>query len=207
VSLHVVNGNYRFRLYLNRGGTNSIPVNFDPIHFHSFLEALKDIVNNDTSDKFSIAHKTNFVNGQRVDTPVTDVVISGGRGTDGVVYISFEVKRSPIAVFPFLPSFYYQYTGSDGQPLIKEKASTYAARGWINLIEKLSDTYLAVKTTEPQPFNSNAGAGNQNAPKPTYAPRPDYTPVPNNQPVDSNSDWEIVPTGTATPNFDDDIPF
>lgn len=150
ISLHVVNGNPRFRLYMNNGGnSNSHPIAFDPYIFSSLLEALREITNSVSADKLTMRIRVSFDKGQRLEKPIVSSTVTVGRDTDGIVYLAVQIKGEPLAIFQFLPSYFAELVGADGEVLPTAKASTIAARGWANLVEKMVPNYLVMHTTDP----------------------------------------------------------
>jgi len=179
LSLHVVNGNPRFRLYYNNGKTNNaFPIAFDPHIFFQLLEALKYIASKPSADKITMEIKATYDKGMKLDKPMVVSKVIVGRDTDGTVYIAIAIKGEQQAIFPFQPSFYASLVGADGEILSPALASTFAAQGYAELMSKMVASHLVVHTTDP-----DAGK----------APREDKP----------SSSWK----GASEASFDDDIAF
>lgn len=147
----VVNGNPRFLLYLNHPGSkpNGLPVAFDPAIFGMLTEALLLITEKAEADKITMAVKATYENGIKLDKPKVVSTVTVGRNTDGIIYLAIHIKGEPQAEFHFLPSFFAELLGADGEKLNRATASTLAAKGWVNMITKMVYTYITLCTKEP----------------------------------------------------------
>jgi hypothetical protein len=149
--VYVLNGNPRFRLYMNDGGKKAaIPIAFDPIKFDMILESIMSIANNSTADKIIVSVRASFYEGKKLEKPIVTSRVTIGRDNEGVVYISLHPKDKQPAIFNFLPSFWAELLGSDGEKLSLDKASSICARSWATLIRGMMSSYLVANASNPK---------------------------------------------------------
>ena len=171
IKLYVVNGNPRFQVYMNKGGTApAIPIAMDPIIFSYLMESLLAIADNPEADKISLQIKASYLNGQKLDKPTVVAAVTVGRDANKVVYLSIQVKGEQPAVFEFMPSYFAELIGADGENLTPARASNICAKGWAKLMFNLVGHYLVTHVTDPEagkekkPYNpqGNGGGGYNN---------------------------------------------
>lgn len=163
VALHIVNGNPRFRVYMNDGGNNkAISFALDPAKAYSILEAVNHFSRNKDSSRISLELKSSYDHkGGRTDKPSVVSEIFVGRNSDGIVYIAFRAKGEKTAVFNFKSDYFAVLKGADGEALDPVLESELTSRGWAKLLESMIGSYLTARTTEPPKRTPpNGGGGN-----------------------------------------------
>lgn len=195
VSLHVVNNNPRFRLYMNNGKVQK-PIAFalDPFILEGLFSALVSICDDNNPNRYTLELKAYYDHhGNHSDKPTSVSKIMVGRDSNGIVYIAFQAKGEDIAKFSFISSYYAVLLGSNGESLDVVKASEFMAKGWIRLLSNMVSSYLVVEGKEPPPKKDNNNYNNNNNQNNNQSNQQ------SNQQNNSNSGGSWKP--------DDDIPF
>jgi len=154
---YIVNGNPRFKLYMNDGSENkAYSFALSPGIAATIFIAVIEIANR-TAEKsrYSWKLRSMFPHiGPRTEKPQIISTITVGRDSDDVVYMALHVKGLNVAKFPFIADFYAEMTGEDGESLGNSFASTLVSKGWATQFMEIMNTYLVTRTKEPPPSQS-----------------------------------------------------
>lgn len=204
LSVHVINGNPRFRCYFNNGSNNSaIPVAFEPDGFFALLEEIKRIADNPEPDKTTIKIRAQFERGVRLEKPIVTVLLTVGRDNDGYVYIAIQPKGMEMAIFPFKSSYFAEFHGSNGEVLDPKICSSSFAKGWATRLQGMITSWWSNR------FNEDPNAKKDRGPNSEYAKQYPAQKVTNDdfgndinaggKSTQSKGDWDN--------GFDDDVSF
>ena len=165
VSLHIVNNNPRFRVYMN-DGVNKGPISYtlDPIKVYTFFEAILHAGKNKEPSRVGFELKSTFDHkGRQTDKPAPVSKIFVGRNSDGIIFMAFQAKGEKAAVFNFKSDYYAVLLGSDGEALDPKLASELTARGWVELLKQMVGPFLVVHGKEPPKRENNNGNSNNDS--------------------------------------------
>ena len=153
VQFYLVNGNPRFKLYMNDGGENkSYTFALNPLIASTFFIALMDVAANPEESRIGWRIKSMFPHiGQRTEKVQVISTITIGRDIEKVVYMAFQVKGLNVARFPFTADYYADMVGEDGEALGNSRASSLVARGWATEFLDMMHIYLVTRCKEPPP--------------------------------------------------------
>jgi hypothetical protein len=180
-------------------GYGRITAALDTPAFFSFIELLKEAINNKEPSKFKIENFGMQKGGDpKVPAHLTDLWV--GRGEDGAVFVSVISKADgyPVIKFVFAPSDsrYHKYYHGNGSEFSKAELSNLHAKAYVTILEEIMSNLLVSNYVEPAPYQGNKGGYNNNRGGQGGYQKPAYN---NQQPQSYPGDGAADTDGDAIP--------
>jgi hypothetical protein len=156
--------NARFRLYMRDGKVkDAIPFKLDPHIFGQLCEALLMIAADKNPNRIMMDIKSGYDHkNNKTEKPGTVAKLWAGRDSDGVIYLALQAKGEQMVKFPFLPSWFADLHGADGEKLDKGIASELCTRSYVNNMRTMMINYMVAfgKAPKEKPGSGKGYSGN-----------------------------------------------
>lgn len=178
VAMFIVNGNPRFRLYLNNGGKNTaLSFKINPYVAATIFEMVEEISKDPAVAYATVQVKGNYHNSpQRLEKPIVTGTVTVGRNSEGLMYVAFQAKGEAMATFPFKPHWLHPVMADQGEPMEPGKLSNILARAWAKTMRGLmfayygaADKYDIVDKNKEEQYAANGNNFNSGNSAPTPA--------------------------------------